>query len=856
MRPAFFATYTRREKVLLSATLAFIAFIHFLSFLYLLSLAAQNPNATPYPIVAADSSYYARLADNLLAYNTFTDSLPDLTPTREIAPGYPFFLALIKSVTGSFTPAVILQTAIALFAIVLIYDIGRRFLPLWLALLAAALYGLEPMVVFTNTTILTDGLFSALLVMTIYAAFFMGRTGLFARTVIVGLMLGVLAMMRGTGEYLIVVVPIALAIRELLQRSDGNRLRRVLLTLIIPVVCAALVVFPWVLRNHSIWGFYEVEHQRTGILIGYNVRFFLAWKEMNKTRSTSFFYPARHVDAPEVAIVDAHITEATNKATPPGEDPSDYVAGVALDYIFDDPIRYAYFHLAHLPAFFLGSSIGTYQQVVHQLGENTNFSGSTMYKMRSAAVDFIHGERIKDALAILVPIVAETAFWALTVLLALIGWYSERRRYEVWLCAMLVGYFAILTGPLSIARYRIPAEPYLFLLAAVGVHALATRIRAAFAGTNGGRRFERVAVVFRYLVAGSTAFLTSLTVFALLFYGIGVWYITASICSFLVGFVVSFVLQKFFTFRDDSPPRRGQQVVRYFLVLLFNICANTLLLYLLVEQLHVGHLLAVIIGNVCMAIWSFFIYDRLIFGRKIALPESVRDSAPHSLSDLSVVIPCFNEENSIAQVISAIPNGAREIIVVDNNSTDKSVAIAAAYGARVVRENIQGVGAALRTGFRSATGDIIAVIDGDNQHPAEELSRMLDTLVAKDLDVISASRFPLPMGAPMSILRHFGNWALTLATNLLFDISLTDSQSGMIIFRRRVLARIEPQHNGFAFVQELKILAARNTSIHFDEHNIPCLPRTGGVSKHHLRHGIKLLYALLALRLSPRRGDR
>lgn len=852
--PVFRRTYTRRELIVLAGTLSLIALVHLASFTYLSGLAGQNPEASPYPIVAADSSYYARLADNILAYRTFTDSLPDRAPLREIAPGYPFFLALVKGATGSFTPAVILQSALALLAIALIYDMGRRFLPSWLALLAAALYGLEPMAFYTDTTILTDGLFSALLVITIYLGFFQQRMGLVSRVAVVGLLLGVLAMVRGTGEYLIAVVPVALAVREWLRHDAGHTFRRALLALVIPITCSILVVLPWVLRNHSIWGVYEIEHQRTGILIDYHVRYFLAWKEMNETRPTSVFYPARNLGAPEIAIVDARIQRAVQDATPQGEDSSAYVAGVALDFILEDPLSYAYFHLAHIPAFLLGSSVKTYQQVVHQLRDNTDFSGSTLYKMRSALADIIRGERIQPALAILVPTLAETAMWVAVVLLALIGWYVERRRYEVWLCAMLVGYFAIVTGPLSIARYRIPAEPYLFLLAAFGINALRTRIRAMYAGGDEERPREHIAKVFRYLISGAAAFLTGLGVFSFLVYQIGVWYIVASICSFLLGFIVSFVLQKFFTFRDDSPPRQGQQVVRYFLVLLFNIVANTLLLYFLVEHLRAGYLPAIIIANACMAVWSFFIYDRLIFFQKTVVPAPVRESAPRSLSDLSVVIPCFNEEDSIARVLKAVPGGVREVIVVDNNSTDHTVAIAAACGARVVRESVQGVGAAVRTGFRSAMGGVIAVIDGDNQHPAEELSRMLHTLVEKDIDVISASRFPLPKGAPMSILRHFGNWALTLATNLLFGISLTDSQSGMVILRRNVLARIEPKHNDFAFVQELKILAARDTSVRFDEYNIPCLPRTAGSSKHHFRHGMKLLYALVALRLRNTRG--
>lgn len=851
MRSVFCGTYAHRERILLAGTLVLIALVHLSSFVYLSRLAAQNPEALPYPILVADGAYYARLANNLIEHHTFTDSLPDLAPTREIAPGYPFFLAVIKTITGSFTPAVFVQTALTLIAVVFLYDIGRRFMHRRLALGAAALYGLEPMVFFTGTAILTDALFSSLLVTAIYVGFFWKSPHFLVRAGIFGMLLGILAMLRGTGEYLIVMLPIALSVHEWLKgENKAGRARNVLIALIVPPVCAAVIVFPWIVRNHSIWGIYEIEHQRTGIVMGYNVRFFLAWKEMSQTRPASVVYPARHTHSPEVALADKKIAEALQAATPAGGDASLYAMKVARDFILDDPLRYAYFHLSHVPVFFLGSSIGTYSQVVRQVRDNTDFSGSTLYKMRTALTDLIHGERVRSSLAMLVPTVVELGFWALVTLLALMGWFFERRRYEAWVCAMLIAYFAILTGPLSIARYRVPAEPYLFILAALGLRGFFLRIRAALeSGPNG-----HLAKALRYLFSGSVVFLVSVAVFSSLRYGLGVWYIAASIISFFVGFIVSFILQKFCTFRDDSPPKKGQQIAHYFLVFLLNIFANTFLLYLLVEYLHVAHLLAVVIANASIALWSYCMYDKLIFARPQSLATAVSESAPPknaapSISEVSIVIPCFNEEDSIARVIEAVPTGVREIIVVDNNSTDTSALVAAARGARVVPERIQGVGAAVRAGFRTATGTIVAVIDGDNQHPAEELPRMLDMLAQDNLDVISASRFPLPQGAPMSLLRHFGNWALTLATNLLFGISLADSQSGMVILKKSVLTRIEPRCDGFAFVQELKILAAKDASIRFGEYTIPCLPRTAGTSKHHLKHGVRLLYALVGLRL-------
>ena len=312
---------------------------------------------------------------------------------------------------------------------------------------------------------------------------------------------------------------------------------------------------------------------------------------------------------------------------------------------------------------------------------------------------------------------------------------------------------------------------------------------------------------------------------------------------------MSFVLQKYFAFRDESPPERGQQIARYLLVLLFNVCANAGMVFVLVEYLHTGPLIGIVISNAVIAVWNFFIYKKIIFAsRSVAQPTPL--AAVVSLGDVSVVIPCRNEADSLAAVLAAMPAGLREVIVVDNNSTDGTARIAAANGARVVSESRQGYGAAVRRGCADARADIVAVLDGDGQHPPEALPGMLKMLVGSNLDFISASRFPLAPEAPMSIMRRTGNWGLTLAANVLFGISLTDSQSGMVLFKRNLLARIEPESDDVPFVQELKIRAARDKTIRFAEYTIPCRPRTGGQSKvFPIRHGIKLLAALLVLRM-------
>ncbi len=256
--------YTSRERVLLFGALAVVAIVHLSSFLYFSNLSAQNPKVPPYPIVTADSSYYTRLADSLLVYHRYSDSnAPSPSraapPARGAPPGYPFFLAAVKGATGSFTPASLIQTALALLAVALIYAIGRRYVPVPLALLAALVYGVEPMVVYVDTTLLTDGLFSSLLVLIIYLGFFQYRLWGVARAALLVFLLCILAMIRPTGELFIVIVPALFAIREWIRTPKEREGRHAVFMLAVYALCVALIILPWIMRNHAIWGYYGSE---------------------------------------------------------------------------------------------------------------------------------------------------------------------------------------------------------------------------------------------------------------------------------------------------------------------------------------------------------------------------------------------------------------------------------------------------------------------------------------------------------------------------------------------------------------------------------------------------------------------
>jgi len=203
---------------------------------------------------------------------------------------------------------------------------------------------------------------------------------------------------------------------------------------------------------------------------------------------------------------------------------------------------------------------------------------------------------------------------------------------------------------------------------------------------------------------------------------------------------------------------------------------------------------------------------------------------------ITVVIPCYNEEHGIREVIGRMPEAVDEIVVVDNNCTDRTAEVATSLGARVVPEKTPGYGAAYKTGLAAATRDVVVTMDGDGTYPPEEITRLVDHLVDRGWDFLSASRFPLSDSRAMQFSNRVGNWVLTVAAAVLFGKAIRDSQSGMWVFRRNALERLRLTSDGMAFSEEIK-LEALLKGLRFGEDHIPYGVRTGEVKLQKWRDG-------------------
>ena|ERR1039458_163270 len=215
---------------------------------------------------------------------------------------------------------------------------------------------------------------------------------------------------------------------------------------------------------------------------------------------------------------------------------------------------------------------------------------------------------------------------------------------------------------------------------------------------------------------------------------------------------------------------------------------------------------------------------------------------------ITVIIPCLNEEQGIEQVLRAMPEFVDEVIVVDNNSTDRTSEVAASLGAKVVREHLRGYGRSYKRGFAEATSDLIITLDGDHSYPVDAISYLIEAFLHLGVDFLNASRFPVRDSRGMSFRNKIGNLGLSLALSVLFFRWVRDSQSGMWVFRRSILQNMKLESDGMGFSEEIKIEALRNPRIQFGEIAIMYSSRLGETKLNIWRDGLQNLLLLFKKR--------
>jgi glycosyltransferase involved in cell wall biosynthesis len=225
---------------------------------------------------------------------------------------------------------------------------------------------------------------------------------------------------------------------------------------------------------------------------------------------------------------------------------------------------------------------------------------------------------------------------------------------------------------------------------------------------------------------------------------------------------------------------------------------------------------------------------------------------------LSVIIPCYNEAATVENIVDAVLNAHyqdKEIIIVDDCSTDGTREILKekieTKVSRIIYQNAnQGKGAALRQGIQAATGDIIIIQDADLEYDPAEYPKMLQPIVDNKADVVFGSRF---MGGEAHRVVYFwhrlGNGLITLVSNMLTNLNLTDIETCYKAFKREIIQKIKIEENRFGFEPEITAKIAK-TRCRIYEVGISYYGRTYEEGKKiNWQDGIWALYCILKYNL-------
>ena len=218
---------------------------------------------------------------------------------------------------------------------------------------------------------------------------------------------------------------------------------------------------------------------------------------------------------------------------------------------------------------------------------------------------------------------------------------------------------------------------------------------------------------------------------------------------------------------------------------------------------------------------------------------------------LSIVIPCYNEKDSIHTIVEkvlAAPIENKEIIVVDDKSTDGTGEILdreiASLVSKVIHHEVnQGKGGALRTGFQHATGDVVIIQDADLEYDPNEYPLVVMPIVNDECDVCYGSRF-LHQEAKGYLANRLANKGLTTFSNLFTRLKLTDMETCYKCFRREIIQAVDIRESRFGFEPEITAKIAR-MNVRVKEVPISYYPRTNEEGKKiGFKDGLRAIYCI------------
>lgn len=427
-----------------------------------------------FPITNSDSQEYFDLAENILEYKQFIlldNKSGNLIHETFRSPGYPFFLSLVLFLFRSVAFVTYIQIIILALSAVLTYKISSLFLSKKISIGAAILFMVEPGALYHSYFVLSETLFGFLLLVSVYLFLFKLKKKSSANYILllVGIALGMMTMTRAVGQYLVAVLSIFYIFYQIKNKQSG---RKMLLNLGVLMAGFFIIVSPWSFRNYALFGTFTLSSTPGYILMKNYIPFFYMHKYgVSLDETMKFFFQHQKLDPNFSPRSMKYTKEFKNQA---------------LAYIKDNFLEYSVFHILKTIPFFLNDSVRDYIAAIGppdpENWQRTNVSGLILKGEYKQLKDiFING--VKSGNAYLISALISLMAW-LIVDLALLWCLITALRFKnkeisffFLFCLSIILFFALSTGPLSNARYRLPTEPFMFILTAYVIGVSYKKIR-------------------------------------------------------------------------------------------------------------------------------------------------------------------------------------------------------------------------------------------------------------------------------------------------------------------------------------------------------------------------------------------
>lgn len=399
------------------------------------------------PVLAEDSAEYDALVQSLLHGNGFAmDGKLETLRT----PGYPFFVAVIKAISGSYFAVTFVQILITLLSALVIRRIGMRFTSQRVGEIAAAVFLLNPVTLTLTLLIYSDILFLLLFTFGFYRALMLAEEGFLKQVLLVSVLFTLAIYVRPIG---LLALPIFIAPIVASHLTPKLKWKAIVIFL----ACLALLISPWMLRNYANTGVFSFTSIQASS-IGWTTARFLSNTDRLPLEA-AYQTLTEKIGVPESGWRDIRLSQK--------------VTSVSKEIILARPFSYAKYHLTMALSFLFPSTIAFALDIYHDaIGRSTPFSLGAIHNLASGDLRAFYQGVMQMWWKVL-----ERLVWLVVCLIALYAIWGRRKDPLAWALAFVIAYLMILSGPAAGPRYSLQAWPFLFILFTAGAIHLLERYR-------------------------------------------------------------------------------------------------------------------------------------------------------------------------------------------------------------------------------------------------------------------------------------------------------------------------------------------------------------------------------------------